>query len=355
MDRKIIINDEQNPEKNFFTVKQDILRIAKDYGISVTEVIDDFISDLQNLNNPDYDKKIENIEILGSLSDKLLKSLMSTMKAMRKNYRQKERIDGKKSKLEQMKSDWQEIENTINKAVLEGNQGTEKQIIQKLISYIDEEISGYEFDSKEKKYLLKRLNGRLDEINKQEVEKRKQEEAEINKRETANRDAEQAMIKIEEVVATNYKEDNVAAVGYWKAIRDAITGEKTDTSLNIKLGKQAKEQLLNMLDDRINTEQDELYYQQVKNFTNNFQFLKDYTETARAIQGARNAKFTDKESYDRYYSLRLLLQEGYDEYEQVGNLLESGELNSADVRILTARKDVMDKAMENAQRMQETR
>ena len=49
MARNIVIKEEQNPEKNFYRVRQDLLRIANDRGVEVTEVIDSFIEDLQNL------------------------------------------------------------------------------------------------------------------------------------------------------------------------------------------------------------------------------------------------------------------------------------------------------------------
>jgi len=350
MDRRIIIKVDQNPEKNFFVIRQDVLRIASDRGVPVTEVIDELIEDLQNFRNPDYEKKLEAINIVGAVSDTLLNSLKLYVTKMKKNFAGKENKNKKENKTEKMQSDWKQIKEAIDKAVLEGKQGTKKEILQRLITDISEGNFEYKFTSKEKKFILKKLNGTLDEINKQEEEEIKRKEAKI-------RNAEKAMQQIQGIVDREYEAGNIKnKANYLTIIRDSITGENTDIDLNIKIGKEAQEHLLGMIDDRIKIEKDEIYFEQVKNFTKGFQFLKEYPEVVRARHGASKMdKFTDSESYSRFSALREVLQKEYNEELGIKLLLKSGKLDDADTRILLARKEVIDKEIEEKRKTGEIR
>lgn len=104
-----------------------------------------------------------------------------------------------------------------------------------------------------------------------------------------------------------------------------------------KIGGKAKKYLIEMISERI---KDEIYYEQTERFTNGFKFLSEYPEL---MSGYRKEKFTDKEAYDRFCTLRTLLQNGVSEYSQIKNLLNNQKLNNGDKTILEARKDVMDK------------
>lgn len=350
MNRRIIIKEDQNPEKNFFVIRRDVQTVAKDRGVPVTEVIDELIEDLQNFRNPDYEKKLEAINIVGDISDNLLNSLKLYVTKMKKNFIGKENKDKKENKTEKMQSDWKQIKEAIEQAVLQGKQGTKKEIIQRLIADIGEGNFEYEFTSKEKKFILKKLNGTLDEINKQEEEERKRKEAKT-------RNAEKAMLQIQEIVDREYEAGNIKnKASYLSIIRDSITGENTDIDLNIKIGKEAQEHLVQMIDGRIKTEKDELYFEQVKKFTKGFQFLREYPEIVRARHGvSKMDKFADSESYNRFCSLRELLQKEYNEQLGIKLLLESGEIDDVDARILLARKEVIEKEIEEKRKTGEIR
>ena len=257
---------------------------------------------------------------------------------MKKNFVGKENKGKKDNKTEKMQSDWKQIKEAIDQAVLEGKQGTKKEILQRLITDISEGNFEYKFTSKEKKFILKKLNGTLDEINKQEEE--------TKRREAKIRNAEKAMLQIEEIVDREYKAGNIKnKASYLTIIRDSITGENTDIDLNIKIGKEAQEHLLGMIDDRI---KDELYFEQVKNFTKGFQFLKEYPEIVRARHGASKMdKFTDSESYSRFSSLRELLQKEYNfEIVSAGSIMRE-MASSKGLSILDFQKGLGDSLADN--------
>ena len=99
-----------------------------------------------------------------------------------------------------------------------------------------------------------------------------------------------------------------------------------------------------MIDERIELEKDELYFEQVRRFTRDFQFLKVYPEIIDASRGIRKIdRFTDSESYDRFCSLRELLKKGADEEAQIDKIIKSGKIDAIDEKILLARKEVIEK------------
>ena len=348
MKRRIVIKENQNPEKNFFIIRHDVAKIAEERGIPATEVIDELIEDLQNFRNPDYEKKVEEIDILGEISDRLLSNLKVYVSKIRKAFQDKEKRQKRQSLSDDMEATWLEIAEIINKAALEGKQGTKKEIIEKLITDINEGNIEYEFKGKEKKFILKKLKGTLEEIAKQEQEEKDKEEAKKT-------NAGKAMLRIQEIVDREYKAGNIKnKANYLSTIRDAITGEGIDLGVQIEEGTE--QHLLQMLDTRIRTERDELYFEQVRSFTNDFQFLRDYSEVVRARHGAgKTNKFTDTESYMRFTSLRNGLQKEYNEHMGIELLLKSKKIDDVDRRILLARKEVLDREIEEKRKSGEIR
>ena len=330
---------------------------AKEQNEPVEKIINDFISDLSNIGKEGYIRKVGNIGVV--LTKETLGNCIKYMKKEAKRYKQIANNDKKKTELQQKEGIWQEIEDNIDKIVLQGKQGTKKEIVQRLIEGIDSDKFEYEFKSKEKKFVLKKLKGIVNEINKKEEEekrkeeekKRKEEEEKVNKRETEKRNAEKAMEQIQ-AIAKKYKVEDMPK--FLSSIKDSVTGANTDIDLNIKIGKEAQEYLLEMIDDKIKEEKDELYFEQVKKFTKGFQFLKEYSEVVRARCGASKMnKFTDLESYYRFCSLRELLQKEYDESIGIQILLDSNGIDDADRRILTERKKIVDKEIERKSRIKE--
>lgn len=338
MSKTIIVKEDQNPEKNFLGVKKDIVKIASDKGVSVIEVIDELLEDLNNFRNPDYEKKVDSINISKSMPDSLLNSLKSYVIKLRKNVKEKESKGKKEGKIS-----WKQIKEEINTSVLEGENVTEKTVIQDLVNDIRQGNSKYELTNKEEKSLLRKLSRRLDEINKEEAEEK-------NKIEQQKRNSEEAMIKIQEIVDREYQAGNVKdKASYLSSIREAILGKKEELKIDLKIEKATQELLIKKLDDRIKSEKDNLYFEQVEKFTKGFQFLREYPEIINAKYGARKInKFTDSESYERFCKLREKLQKEYDEHIGIDNIIKDKKkkIDDTDRRILLARKEVMDKEIE---------
>ena len=344
MAKNIVIKEEQNPEKNFYRVRQDLLKIANDRGIEVTEVIDKFMDDLQNLENPDYEKKINEIQIAGNISPKILNSLKAYILRMRKNFKDIENKAKKKDKSSEIELKWREIEGTIERIAKTG-EITKKEIIQEVIASIRSGNFEYKFDSKEKKTILKRLNALLDEISRQEEEKIIKEQKEKDKKEEQERNIESAMSLIQEIVDREYEAGNIKnKASYLLSITDAIKGKDKSIKLGIKIDKETESKLLELIYSRIELEKDQMYFEQVKKFTKGFQFLREYSEMVNARCGnSKLDKFTDSESYDRFCRLRELLQKKHDEEIGIKYLTESGKVDDIDIRILLARKEVISK------------
>lgn len=348
--RKIIFDPAQNPAKNFMFIERDIKKVAETNGVSIVEVIDEFIVDLQNFNNPNHEKNVEEVELNGAVSDGLLKSLISYLNKVKKGYLQKENKDKQKQETQGMELKWKEIEALIDKFVLSGEQGTEIEIIEELILAINNGEIDYKFNSKEQKYFIKKLKDRLNKANEREAEKEKQIiDNKIN--------AEKAMEQIREIVEREYEAGNIKnKASYMSTIRDMITGKNEDGEIDIKIEEPSKELLLELLDQSIKTEKDELYYDQVRKFTNDFQFLKQYSEVIKATKGStKRSKFTDKDSYDRFCSLRERLQKKCDEYTGIESLVNSSNIDEVDRRILIERKQVMDREIEEKRKNGEIR
>ena len=332
MAKKIVIKDEQNPEKNFFTIRQDMIKISKERGIPVTQVIDEFMEDLQNLQNMDYEKKIKEIDIRGNISNKLLNSLKSYLIKSKKTFKEMEKKEKKqekkKEKSEDIETKWTEIEEIINTIII--GDKTKKDAIGELISAIKSGEFEHKFESKEKKIILGRLEKMLEEIRAKEEKQKK---------------AQSAMIIIQEIVDNEYEKGNVKnKASYLYVIRNGITGKEKNINLGINIDKETAKKLLKLIDERIELEKDELYFEQVRRFTRDFQFLKVYPEIIDASRGIRKIdRFTDSESYDRFCSLRELLQKGADEEAQIDKIIKSGKIDAIDEKILLARKEVIEK------------
>ena len=73
------------------------------------------------------------------------------------------------------------------------------------------------------------------------------------------------------------------------------------------------------------------------------------------MYGAKKRKFTDIESYHRYSALRERLIEANNEYLQINKLLGSKKIDNVDRRILLARKEYMDREIENNKKIGEVR
>ncbi len=118
--------------------------------------------------------------------------------------------------------------------------------------------------------------------------------------------------------------------------------------------REKEEEKTRLENERIAQEKDELYFEQVKAFTNNFSFLRGEI-TTQIAEGRRPVKkFTDKESYMRFLELRSLLQVGNSEYLRIEQLLQNEDLSDVNKKILEERKVVIDKQIERRKGYGET-
>jgi len=360
--KKIIYNSSKNPAKNFFVIERLINKVVAKKGI---EAIDQFIEDLRNNHDENYEKKVKEIDLGVIDSEKIIEKLIEYIdNNVRKKFVQKEKKEQQQLQAKENDTKWEETEKILDDAVLSGEQGTEIEIIEKLILDLNNNNIGNNYSDREKNYILKKLNNRLISANKKEAERQKQNETDIRK-------AEKAMKQIQDIVEREYQAGNIKnKASYLSAIRDLITGENAELDLNIKIGKTSQKYLIQMINENIKTEKEEWYFEEVRKFTKDFQFLWEDPLTVKGIHGANKMyKITDSENYWNFYDLRNAVQKGYNEEEGIEHQLKKIEsrLNRDEIddkkrsvllvnrRILFARQEVMKKELERKAKTGEIR
>ena len=280
--RIVKINPSDNPAMKFGVLIRDLEEVAKQRGSSKSELLNELLSDLINYYNEDYEKKVTEFD-LQDIGPKTVKEFILYVKRAQKRCMQAEKLERKKQKQE------------------------------------------------EKKYILNKTNEKINNI---DIAQKQQEEDNLK--------VQQAMDEIQIIVNREYEEGNTTSKSnLLESIRNAIDSNE-DNNFNINISESQKQDLLQMLDEKIKFTKDETYYEQVKKFTNDFQFLAQYPEIVDGLEGHSNKrKFTDKEAYNRYYELRTRLNNGFSEESQIKMLLLNPKLNNVDRRILTERKAVM--------------
>lgn len=345
MSINVEVNWSRNPEQNFFRLRINILNIAKEQGVPVTEIIDKFLEDLENLYKEDYKKNVEDINIK-EITPSILKSLISYMNRMKKTYEKKEKDDENRQKQKEKKeasdAKKKELEEKVNELISGRSEGTELDAIKTALEDINN--GQIDFGAKDKKQIIQELEKRLEEEN----EKERKAAKESAKKEAAEK-ARQA--EIENKVAKTWQEiegiadreikKGIKGVKCWTSIRDNFNKQESDSD-----DQTIRNKILGLLDEKVSQVKDDEYFEQVKYFTRDFSFLRELPELIKATSGVSIRKFTDKEAYDRFYDLRASLQRGISEYGQINILLENKNTTDGDRRILLARKSVMDKEIE---------
>lgn len=313
----------QNPAKNFAPIVRDLERIAEESDIPTSEVISNFIVDLQNYYSKDYEKKVD-VDLNG-VTPWIQSSFITYLNKMKKIYKQREtnksrrdsNIDKKNTLQKQMKDKWKKFEQSIDGNIMD------PEVMKKAM----DDIENSDLSRKEKNFMKVQLDEKSKKFN-------------------------ETWEAIEGIVERESAQNsNKTKPEYWQAVRKLIADR--DQRLNIKMDEKMQKQMILMIDERISSEKDNLYYEQVKSFTDGFSFLRDDALVARATTGMKRQKFTDRESYDRYCNLRSLLQEGYrGEYQKIEGVLKEGKVDNGDRRILEQRLKVMEK---EASKMPEAR
>lgn len=323
--KRININPGDNPAKTYGIFVKNLELIAGEEKVS--GVINKFITDLKHYNQTDYEKKVP-IDITGIMSSRTKTDLIIYLSRVKGIYEQKEKEAKRKEKRDEKKeinkAAMAEIDNKLEVIQKDLTNKTLEEISTLLID-IKEGKSEYVFsNSKEKKIIL----SRIEEIYFQIEEKEK---------------AQTAMKEIEQKL--NEKETTIEQrIKYFTDIKEMINSK---TNMKITL----KEKLLNMIDQKIELEnillKDNLYFEQVKEFTRGFNFLETNPDVINATHGMKNVKFINFELHERYVNLRNKLQNKRgSEIERINELLEDKETENADRRILEARKEVIEKEIE---------
>lgn len=319
MSKSIKFDSSQNPAKNFGMIVRNLEEISQDTGRPVTDIIDMFIVDLQNYYNEEYEKKVD--ITLKSVTPKMRSSFLSYLNKMKKEYQKKERSEKRKeerdtkrkeneAKEKEMQGKWKEVEKSLSGNI------TDSDAFEKMIS----DIENSNFNEEEKEF----MKVKLDEKRAKFIE---------------------TWSRIEDIVEQSSETGNKTKLECWQAVKDLIA--QRNKSLKINMNEEMEKQMISMIDEKISGEKDVLYYEQVKYFTRDFSFLREYPELQTAMTGSKARKFTDKESFNRFYDLRSLLQNGYNESIQIERLLRRKDIGDADKRILTERKAVINKELED--------
>lgn len=326
MNRNYMFEWGGNSAKNFFILESDLKRIAIERQVAPQEVIQEFISDLENRGNPDYEVKVEELNINGIVSQKFImdakKYFSRVIKGLEKTQKnEKQRVKAKSDK-EELELVWESVREFI--------EVNKELTITEVLSQIKEKSIFLELSNGQRKIVIRRTEKLIEEEAKKEalrkvkIEKTWKEVCEIVERES---------------YGTGFTKPQ-----YWMAIRDKVLQEE---NVGIKLDKSIQEYILELIDAKICDEKELLYYNQVKYFTEDFSFLAAYPEIQVAINGRNGRKFTDRESFDRFYELRASVQQGRDEYSQILKILKVGNIDETSRKILSGRIKVIEQQKRN--------
>ena len=116
---KIIIDAGINPAIGFNRIVNNLKEIADERNLLPQEVIQMFISDLQNYSKKDYKPKIEEINIQGGFSSsvkgKLVTYLERTVKTLDKTRKGEAKKQERKEKNASLSRVWENVEKNVEK------------------------------------------------------------------------------------------------------------------------------------------------------------------------------------------------------------------------------------------------
>ena len=341
MEKQIKFDLSDNAAKNYALILNDIVKVSQERNQAVSEVILEFIDDLRNISTDNYEKKVKEMKMTGYLPSAMIKSLISFLTKSIKTYKDKERREAIKNKRkeqaslkvgkeQELEGAWETFKKTMECDVLQDNSSRiqELNILLRNVSLGKNRDDG--LSKKERAYIVKKLQSLIEDI----VEEDKKESAKKAK-------IEKAWQAICEIVERESIGKDFTKSQYWMEIKDKILEQQSGENIGININKSIKGEILDLIDGKINEERELLYYNQVKYFTENFSFFRDYPEVIRAQKGNRTRKFTDIQSYNRFYQLRSLVQRGKSEYSQIAMILKEGNIDETSKKILSERMNVL--------------
>ena len=168
---KIIIDAGINPAIGFNRIVNNLKEIAAERNLLPQEIIQMFISDLQNYSKEGYESKIKEINIQGGLSSsvrgKLVTHLERTVKTLDKSRKEEEKKQERKEKNASLSKAWENVEKNV--------ESMSSDELCELIKNINEGAEYLELTEAERKHVLKNLTILSER-------RKKSEENEVNNR-----------------------------------------------------------------------------------------------------------------------------------------------------------------------------
>lgn len=311
MERNIVINGFDNPAKNFGAILRDLEEIARKNSMSVQDAIRLFITDLQNLTNENYEKNIKEIIISGGISPSTKGNLISYLNKSIKRYKQIEKKNGQKQKQNERKQELQDVWGMVEKEFNEEiDENKKNNIIKDLISGISKKTIYSDLKSNQRNYVLKKLKELEIEEEKNEKIENEDRERKINK-------------KWKEIVNTVNRESEETGrnkLEMWDIIAETIIGEENN-SLKLNIPEAIKDEVIELIEEQTKIEGKD-YFDDVKQYTQNFEFLTGFRGFTFALHGHR--RFSNPEHSKMFENLisKLRKNESVDFPETEENFLK---------------------------------
>lgn len=267
MERKVIVNEFDNPAKKFEIVLKNLREIAIERDIFVTETIKMLITDLQNLNIEGYEKKLEEISIENDTSSKIKKDLINYLNKSLKKYSKIEKNNMERKKQEARKQKLEEIWKSIEEIITDESN---KEVINDLILEIKEGSKYSYLDKTQKNYVLKKLE-KLD----LKADKKKNNKDQL---------IEKKWKAIVKTVNDESEKSGRHKLEIWDMITESIVSKGKIGDLNIS--ETIRNEVLRRLEEQTKNEGKE-YFENIKKYTHDFEFLEGFRGTSFASYGHR--------------------------------------------------------------------
>ena len=324
----------------FPLIENNLKEIAKERDVNVIVVIEEFKKDMQNYNKEGYQKNIEEINIK-EISPKMIGYLIEFLDELIVDEKKNERINAKRQKQQEDKerakeaneAKWNEVIQSLEGSIIEDKTSSRLAKIIEISEKIRLGTYSVELTKKEKNYVLKKLG----EMESEEIKQQQEKAKELKRENEVN--------KIWELICKRVKcesqKGNKPEVEYWIAIRNNLFGENDGKmKKDLRISKDVKSKVSQLLDE-------EVYYQDVKYYTHDFAFLRDFPEVALGCSPRRG--FCDKQALLKYTELREILQASWDEHGKITTLLAK-EKDNATRRVLQERKTAIEKERERREK-----
>lgn len=321
-----------NSKKNYaiaMSMEADLREVVnlRDGNIEFKDLIREFIEDLENRDNPEYETKVKEVEIRGSLPDGFLEDAKEHFNRLIKKLEQEEKNKERKNKASEKKK---EVE-TIWEEIMEFSKSNEELTLEEILSQIKSKTIFPEMSNVERRAIIKKMGAFIKEENKKERIKQSK--------------IEQTWNNICGIVERESKGDDLISLKCWEEIRDKILAGKS----YIKVDSSIRENIEKLLGDKIKEQEDLVYYNQVKYFTRDFSFLREWSGLANATNGRTGRKFSHMESYNRFNRLTNMLSKEFNELDSISKLLERGKIEETDKKILEQRLVVIEEERKRKQ------